>query len=240
MPWGRLRPRDASAAARRPNEQAPPRGRRPEVGGVEDLPFHAVVQRFDHRDERSEDLASLGLQRAIGLAERAPLHELRHVLDQDLFDVQVLQPPEHVPGARPALVVNRLPPTRRGVEHALGRRDQEIELAARHRHLRVECLDRRAEVPGLWVIPGVRLHRDRPVIHGDQFDPLAALGRRLQQACRAAAGAGEEIDRLHARTCSPRVIAAWSTTIGGPDSDSCDQMNQQAVALSVAPFPRNE
>src|SRR6185436_16832155 len=67
-----LGPVDALAPSTGTDEQPSPRRRCAEVGGIQDLPFDAVIQRLNRRDERAEYLASLLLQRPVVQSERPP------------------------------------------------------------------------------------------------------------------------------------------------------------------------
>jgi hypothetical protein len=90
-------------------------------------------------------------------ADRTPLAELGHVLDQDVVDVELLRPLQDVPRRRARLVVDRAAAARRAVVRALrpaisrSRRPVFLKVLPGHRvdehlGLRVDALDGLAEV----------------------------------------------------------------------------------------------
>jgi hypothetical protein len=138
----RRRPGDLMPAAARHDEQPLPCRRVAVVGGVEDAILDLVAERLERLEERPVRLALLALQRLAVRADRAPRAELRHVLDQDRVDVELLRPFQDVPGARARLRVDRAAAARRREVRAFRTGEQQMQPAARNGSRR----DRRARL----------------------------------------------------------------------------------------------
>jgi hypothetical protein len=111
-------------------------------------------------------------------------------------DVELLAPLGDPPRGRPLLVADRLPAARRRVPDALGRRDEQVEIAAGDRLARIDGVDVRAHVARPRVVLPVCLDGARPMVDRQELDRVVELLAGERHARGRAAGPAEEVRDL--------------------------------------------
>ena len=116
------------------------------VGATNNLFGDPVAKRTQSLEERPIRLTGFRLERLAICPERTPSNEFRDVLDDDIFDVELLRPLNDTPGRNSLLIFDRPPATSNGVECAFGRCHEQMQTSPWHNISRPDFFDPRTDV----------------------------------------------------------------------------------------------